>query len=184
MKTQIFQEWKSFFLFSSPTEYICKIVLVSFQNLIFIETVGPDLRILIFLCSGAKVKSIFGKGFIGEMGEPQCIRDWEREVHPRKKGLWKMHQILWRKCFGKIQRNIRTRLSEKISRKGMMVYISFEWVVLSRVSVGEGAVLHYSPYLTNSPSIDEPLPIDFQLSHFPHCTSAPPYHKLHKSTPR
>ena len=55
----------------------------------------------------------------------------------------------------------------------MMVYISFEWVVLSRVSVGEGAVLHYSPYLTNSPSIDEPLPIDFQLSHFPHCTSAP-----------
>ena len=85
---------KKFFLFSSPTEYICKIVLVSFQNLIFIETVGPDLRILIFLCSGAKVKSIFGKGFIGEMGEPQCIRDWEREVHPRKKGLWKMHQIL------------------------------------------------------------------------------------------
>ena len=49
----------------------------------------------------------------------------------------------------------------------MIVYISFEWVVLSRVSVGEGAVLHYSPYLTNSPSIDEPLPIDFKL--FPHC---------------
>ena len=41
--------------------------------------------------------------------------------------------------------------------------------VSCQYSVG-GAALHYSPFLTNRPSIDEPLPIDFQLSPFPHCT--------------
>ena len=41
-------------------------------------------------------------------------------------------------------------------------------LVSCQYSVG-GAALHYSPFLTNRPSIDEPLPIDFQLSPFPHC---------------